>query len=508
MHLDSTTEGPSQASTGPITVPDHIDKKDPHVCIEFGDSDERTRLLGEGSSSGTQPLEIAMVPGYEETDRDSPPEFQPYYADYKTTSSGNIYSHDKHLNEDGEALYQFILSRAKAPPKFILKCRGTHPEERTRYVTRTKNIDGRNVTQIERQTHTETIVDFDFAIDVSQHFRQRPPVLWTVSDDEPAYRGRMKREVLTDTMGGVRRVSRKILKAGKAWREKRGKWGLPPWLSMTDQSDSPRRINPSDEAIPDRSELTLRQWADRYCESNKSMKSFKFRKVVYGWNTEKLTQVVRSSIRAITYHRTPTITVQFVTSASEIDIRPPSAISRALSKTWVVVLLWLTLIYPFIWIYKRLRGGRWEVAGSAFPLRTWTHCEDSIPGESAEIYRRRTSKEATDNPTSLTNERSASDGTENRILTETSNGVSQLIGLSERDWFLTWEPTIKQCVFDRTQRATPIVTPYHMPTPTFIDPRAAMPIDPGILDRFDLYFKMLKVSIKILRFGLRVARGT
>ncbi|KAF8677445.1 hypothetical protein RHS04_06164 [Rhizoctonia solani] len=493
MRLDSTTEGPSQASTGSITVPDNVDKKDPHVYIEFGDSDERTRLLGEGSSSGTQPLEITMVPAYDETDRDSPPEFQPYYADYKTTSSGNICSHDKHLNEDGEALYQFILSRAKAPPKFILKCRGTHPEERTRYVTRTKNIDGRTVTQTERQTYTETIVDFDFAIDVSQHFQQHPPVLWTVPDDEPAYRGRMKREVLTDT----------------------GRY----------QSDSPRRITPSDEAMPDRSELTLRQWADRYCTSNKSMKSFKFRKVVYGWNTEKLAQVVRSSIRAITYCRTPTITVKFITSASEIDIRPPSTISCALSKTWAVFLLWLTLIYPFIWVYKRLRGGRWEVAGSAFPLRTWKHCRDSIRGESAEIYRQRTSKEATDNSTSLTNERSASDGTDHRILTETSNGVSQLIGLSERDWFLTWEPTIKQCVFDRTQRATPIVTPYHMPTPAFIDPRLstvgqstssgtqsvhgpAMPIDPGILDRFDLYIKMLKVSIKILRFGLRVARGT
>ncbi|KAF8757677.1 hypothetical protein RHS01_03650 [Rhizoctonia solani] len=437
MRLDSTTEGPSQASTDSITVPDNVDKKDPHVYIEFGDSDERTRLLGEGSSSGTQPLEITMVPAYDETDRDSPPEFQPYYADYKTTSSGNICSHDKHLNEDGEALYQFILSRAKAPPKFILKCRGTHPEERTRYVTRTKNIDGRTVTQTERQTYTETIVDFDFAIDVSQHFQQHPPVLWTVPDDEPAYRGRMKREVLTDT----------------------GRY----------QSDSPRRITPSDEAMPDRSELTLRQWADRYCTSNKSMKSFKFRKVVYGWNTEKLAQ-----------DRYSTPVHDLLCLVESMGSLPPLTHADI----------------PFIWVYKRLRGGRWEVAGSAFPLRTWKHCRDSIRGESAEIYRQRTSKEATDNSTSLTNERSASDGTDHRILTETSNGVSQLIGLSERDWFLTWEPTIKQCVFDRTQRATPIVTPYHMPTPAFIDPRLstvgqstssgtqsvhgpAMPIDPG-----------------------------
>ncbi|QRW16694.1 hypothetical protein RhiXN_04696 [Rhizoctonia solani] len=475
MHLDPTTEGPSQASTHPMATIDDKDKKDPHGYFESGHSDESSRLLGEGSSSGAQPLET--VPAYEEMHRDLPPEFQLYHADYETTSSGDIYSHDKHLNEDGEALYQFILSRAKVPPNFILKCRGTHPETRVRHVTRTETTDNRTVTRTEPEMHTETIVDFDFAIDISEHLRQLPPVLWTVPDDEPTYRGRMKREVLTDTMGGVRRVSRRILKAGKAWKETREKWGLPPWLSMTDQFDGPRRSTPADEAMPSRSELTLRQWADRYCESNKSMKSFKFRKVVYGWNTEKLTQAIRSSIQMVTYHRTPTITVQFVTSASEIDIRPSSTISRALSKTWVVVLLWLTLIYPFIWIYDRLRGGRWEVAGSAFPLRTWKHCGDSIPGESAEAYRRRTFKEVTGDVMSLTSERS--DGTDDRILAETSNGVSQLIGPSERDWFLTWESTIKQCVTAGIQEAAPIITPYGMHTSALLDD-----FRPPVVDRF------------------------
>ncbi|CUA73512.1 hypothetical protein RSOLAG22IIIB_10855 [Rhizoctonia solani] len=475
MHLDTTTEGSPALSTHPMTVIDDPDKKDPNAYLDSGPSDERSRLLGEGTSSSAQPLE--MVPGYEELEADLPPEFHPYQAEYEVASSGDIYSHDHHLNEDGEALYQFLLSHAKVPPNFLLKCRGTHPETRVRHVTRTETVDGRSVTRTEPEMYTETVIDFDFTIDISHHLRQLPPVLWTVPDDEPTYRGRMKREVLTDAMSGVRRVSNRILQAGKHWREQREKWGLPPWLSMADQSDTVRRVTPADESIPTRSELTLRQWADRYCASNQSMKSFKFRKVVYGWNIDALTQVVRATIQRAFYARSPTITVQFTTSASEIDIRPSSTFSRALSKTWVVVLLWISLIYPFIWLYNRFHGGRWEVAGSAFPLRTWKHCEDSIPGESAETYRRRTFKEVTGDVASLTSQRS--EGTDDRILTETPNGVSQLVGTSERDWFLTWESTVIHCVSARVREAAPIITPYGLHTAALLDD-----LRPPVVDRF------------------------
>ncbi|KAJ1306369.1 hypothetical protein OPQ81_007375 [Rhizoctonia solani] len=489
MHLDPTTEGSPSLSTHSMAIIDDPDKKDRAAYLESGPSDERSRLLGEGPSSSTQVLEI--VPGYEELERDPPPEFYPYRAEYEITSSGDIFSHDHHLNEDGEALYQFLLSHAQTPPDFRLKCRGTHPETRVRHVTRTETVDGRTVTRIEPEMYTETVIDFDFSIDITQHLRQIPPVMWTVPDDEPTYRGRMKREVLTDTMSGVRRVSSRILKAGKAWRENREKWGLPPWLSMADQSETARRSTPVDESMPTRSELTLREWADRYCASKKDMKSFKFRKVVYGWNIDSLTQVVRATIQRVSYARSPTITVQFTTSASEIDIRPSSAFSRALSKTWVVVLLWITLIYPFIWLYKRFHGGRWEVAGSAFPLRAWKHCEDSVPGESAESYRRRTFKEVTGDVASLTSQRS--EGTDDRILTETPIGVSQLVGTTERDWFLTWESTIIHCVTSRVQEAAPITMPYGLHASALLDD-----FRPPIVDRFASLVNVRKLLLCIV----------
>lgn len=117
----------------------------------------------------------------------------------------------------------------------------------------------------------------------------------------------MSREVLTDMLSGVRRVPRKVLKAAKVWRERREKWGLPPWLSYTDHEPSMNRAVPADEVVSMRSEFSLRQWADRYCASHKGLKEFTFRKVryeyqvaafvliyipqvPYGWNFEQLTE--------------------------------------------------------------------------------------------------------------------------------------------------------------------------------------------------------------------------
>lgn len=80
---------------------------------------------------------------------DAPPEFSTWDARYYLTSRGDIvsaqrirtrfvwltwrfqYSHDSHLNEDGEALYRFLLDHLQ-PPKFQLHCRGTHKEQRMR----------------------------------------------------------------------------------------------------------------------------------------------------------------------------------------------------------------------------------------------------------------------------------------------------------------------------------------------------------------------------------------
>ncbi|KAH9171781.1 hypothetical protein EDB89DRAFT_2229679 [Lactarius sanguifluus] len=46
-------------------------------------------------------------------DGEDPPEFTPYEAVHWVSKDGEIISHDSHLNEDGEALYRFLLSQAE-----------------------------------------------------------------------------------------------------------------------------------------------------------------------------------------------------------------------------------------------------------------------------------------------------------------------------------------------------------------------------------------------------------
>ncbi|KAG8736598.1 hypothetical protein FRC10_009133 [Ceratobasidium sp. 414] len=398
-----------------MTIIDNQSKKlaDERAYSDAGPSSGAAPLLGESSSTH----DLEAVPGYHDLPDELPPVFTPYQAEYEISSSGDIFSHDHHLNEDGEALYRFLLAHAPTPPKLLVRCRGTHPETRVRHVTRTETRDGRTVTKVEPETYTETVIDFDFSIDISHHLHQLSPVNWTVPDDEPAYRGGMSREVLTDTLSGVRRVPRRVLKAGKVWRERRDKWGLPPWLSQTDHDPGMGQAVLADESMSMRSELSLRQWADRYCASHKA---------------------IRSTIRRVSYAPNQTVTIKFSTSANTIDIRPSTPFSRALSKTWIIVVLWIFLIYPFIWLYRRLRGGRWEVAGAAFPLRAWRHCEGSFPGQSSADFRAKTAGDVA----SITSASATSDGADDRILAESGRGVSQLVGVSEGDWFQTWESTI------------------------------------------------------------------
>lgn len=80
---------------------------------------------------------------------------------------------------------------------------------------------------------------------------------------------------------------------------------------------------------------------------------------------------IEDHIRSTSY--TGDFTVSFETTASEISIRPSSALSRAMSETWIIVLLWLLLIYPFLWLFRRFHprgGGKWEVCGAAYALKS------------------------------------------------------------------------------------------------------------------------------------------
>ncbi|KAG5639223.1 hypothetical protein H0H81_005297 [Sphagnurus paluster] len=374
-----------------------------------------------------------------------PPEFALYEADYFETSSGDIVSHDPHLNSDGEprifslrslsserqrfageALYRFLLAQADKSPSYRLHCRGTHTEHRSRWVTE-RTSDGR--TQSRRESYSETVTDFDFYIDVTPPSTVKP-IHWSVADNEPAYRGLMVREVAP--LGEKQGVKRAETKAYNKWVEERTTRGLPPWIASVDGW-----VNgaPDDETTTMRSSKSLRQWADEYCNSQKYLKEFVYDKVLYGWNLQQLESAVRSSIAATMYHGC--VEVEFQRRASKIYIRPDNTLSRMLSNKWLKFLSIILMIFPFIWLFKRFHsrgGGRWEICGGAYPLKQWELVHEG-PEESLPEYGEQAAMSS---------------------FVQTPGGVRKLVGLREGDWFRKWEATITRSVIGRYQSPTPI----------------------------------------------------
>ena len=148
---------------------------------------------------------------------------------------------------------------------------------------------------------------------------------------------------------------------------------------------------------------------------------------MYGWNLVKLRDGVAAVIRAVYRHD---IYITYELDEDKIRIRPDNRLSRTLSNRCFKFLLWITLIYPVIWLYKRFSqrgGGRWEVCGGAYALKTWEPLPPGAPLAAPE---------------------------RTRVLPD--GRVLHLVGEGEDEWFKRWEGIIRDHVIQRTQTSTPI----------------------------------------------------
>ncbi|KAH9486958.1 hypothetical protein JR316_0001024 [Psilocybe cubensis] len=356
-----------------------------------------------------------------------PPPFAPYEPEFFVKSDGEVISHDHHLNEDGEALYRFLLAQSAILPTYILNIHGTHNERRTRVVSRTEN--GKTTQRTE--TYTVTVTDFNFQIDLSSYI-VHGPIFWSYPDETAAYRGLMVRQVNTPTR---RKATKDEITAFKSEDYFRVNGGLAPWQYSDGSYSSNHQA----------SSKTPRAWADEYAASPKLLKEFVYRKVIYGWNTSKLTEAISSAIAQTSY--TGHVQSTFKLSNAKISIRPDNRLSRTLSSTLYKVLLIITLIYPFILLFKRFNrhgGGRWEVVGAAYGLKHFEQLE-SPPKESNDQLKGNDNVNAEGrHPCHIP-----------RVV-ETEHGMQKLIGYREGEWFKEWEPVIKRCAAMRLTSNEPL----------------------------------------------------
>jgi len=151
-------------------------------------------------------------------------------------AESNILTHDPHLNEDGEALYRFILKSALTPPKATIRIRGSHEESREVTSDHARHHDDGQRHHSSTRTEKHTVIDFDFEIDCTpllqpsisldvaslpdprsdpiRHHITDNPTVYVKGDEHLAYRGRMRQEILVPAssprlLSRSRRVSRR-----------------------------------------------------------------------------------------------------------------------------------------------------------------------------------------------------------------------------------------------------------------------------------------------------------
>ena len=168
--------------------------------------------------------------------------------------------------------------------------------------------------------------------------------------------------------------------------------------------------------------------------------------------------------------------ISFDVTASKVYVRPTNRLSRILSNKWIKFLLWILLIYPFIWLFKRFHsrgGGQWRVAGGAYATKAWVHLNDSAEGEDITQYLAGKQDSSSQLPeysivASTSDTRGLKGlGTSNGSplpgpgisigrLRRTSQGISKLVGVREGEWFKEWEGTIRRAVIAREQSEEPM----------------------------------------------------
>ncbi|CAH7686136.1 hypothetical protein BY996DRAFT_6824439 [Phakopsora pachyrhizi] len=124
-------------------------------------------------------------------------------------------------------------------------------------------------------------------------------------------------------------------------------------------------------------ETELRSWCDEYCKSRSSLKEFRVKKLVFGWDLEALERELLNFLSTIPNLRSTNFSVNFQTTSSSITIRPINKISKVFSLSgFYKFLLTIALIYPILWLVRYLiLGVEYNVIRAAYPLIYW----DSYP---------------------------------------------------------------------------------------------------------------------------------
>ncbi|OCF60325.1 hypothetical protein L486_03006 [Kwoniella mangroviensis CBS 10435] len=376
---------------------------------------------------------------------------------------------------DPEVMYDFIRAQAMVPPTIKIRCRGRHMETLERDQTVIEN----GIETSKKRGESYYVTDFDFTINLSGIVNHRTNNnhihLRTVESDRAAYRGTHTtrygasfapdhgtrsfsqggyRSLNTEMEYGVTDVGRQPTSAEQsdvdAWNVYRAKKGIPGWVNMQNVAEfwdtrirskllshadveSARTVRDHDNRP------SLKEWCKVYCRDKGIFKEFWVHKGVYGWEMESVQTAIRTAILSTGY-QSNYLTVTTDITPLAIVIRPNNILSRAVNNGFIYFLSWITLIWPLIWIFKRVfprfLGAPWNVAYVNYALKCYPPLPSTYPAETilqaqdrlAALYKLH--PELPENPT----------------LQYGPKGVHYLLGRKEGEWFREWEERIRMGV--------------------------------------------------------------
>ncbi|EWC46550.1 hypothetical protein DRE_04273 [Drechslerella stenobrocha 248] len=310
----------SAAATIPL-IPQPMDVAFTPTTSQAGDDDLPPSYDEEGTSLLSHPSHNVPAGATNAVPSEPPPDFTPYIAEHSEhPKSGQVTSYDSHLNEDGEALYRFLLTQNMFSPRPQVRMRGTHVEEHHHYHHRNSD-DG----STRSSTEHRTVVDFDIIMNFQSLILIEPGqqgIMQVVDDELKTYRGGRFRK----TGGSIR--------------------SLPIGTPI----------------IP----KTMRDWADNYCADRAICKEFVMEKICPGYDTKYLETQLYQLIQSTNYGGD--IQITFPTTHSKVKVRPANKLTQLRynrAARWFCYLTFLWLItWPLLWFMTR----KYNVVRSVWPM--------------------------------------------------------------------------------------------------------------------------------------------
>ncbi|WWC91408.1 uncharacterized protein L201_006352 [Kwoniella dendrophila CBS 6074] len=388
----------------------------------------------------------------------------------------SIESFDPKLS-DPNVMYDFIRAQAMTPPTVKIRCKGMHTELSQRDQTVIEN--GMQVQKKSGETYFVT--DFNFTIDLTDiinhptnnghiHLRSIPSFVPTHRGSHyMRYGASFAPEHRTTTQGGYQvlnsnieysatDVGRKTTLTEQSehdlWNAYRFKKGIPGWVNMKDVPEfwntrPGSKLCSSSTAEVDlengrsitgvNDKPSLKEWCKVYCRDKGIFKEFSVYKGVYGWELENLQTAIKNAILSTGYQSNYLDVTTELTPASLV-IRPNNIFSRAVNHGFIYFLSWITLVWPLIWILKRVFprffGAPWGVSYVNYALKCYPPLPSTYPSESI--------SQAQDRLPSLY--KLHPELPENPLLQYGPKGVHYLLGRKEGEWFREWEERIRMGV--------------------------------------------------------------